>query len=68
MLKRWLHRIDIPTHLLWGEQDGIVDLNYAEGWKAEIPGATLRTIPNAGHYAHWEQPDAFAAHIASLTS
>ena len=23
-LKRWLHRIDIPTHLIWGEQDGIV--------------------------------------------
>ena len=23
-LKRWLHRIDIPTLLLWGERDGIV--------------------------------------------
>ena len=63
-LKRWLHRIDIPTRLLWGEQDGIVSLDYAEGWKAEIAGATLTTIPNAGHYPHWEQPDAFASLIS----
>ena len=44
-LKRWLHRIDIPTHLLWGEQDGIVSTAYGEAWKAEIPGATMETIP-----------------------
>ena len=63
-LKRWLHRIDIPTHLIWGEQDGIVSTAYGEAWKAEIPGATIETIPNAGHYPHWEQPDAFAARVA----
>ena len=44
-LKRWLHRIDIPTHLLWGEQDGIVSTSYGEAWKAEIPGATHRNNP-----------------------
>jgi len=62
-LKRWLHRIDIPTHLIWGEQDGIVSLSYGEAWKAEIPGASMQTIPNAGHYPHWEQPQRFAAAV-----
>jgi pimeloyl-ACP methyl ester carboxylesterase len=62
-LKRWLHRIDIPTHLLWGEQDGIVSTAYGEAWKAAITGATMETIPAAGHYPHWEQPDAFAAKV-----
>jgi pimeloyl-ACP methyl ester carboxylesterase len=66
-LKRWLHRIDIPTHLLWGEQDGIVSISYAEAWKAEIQGATLETIPLAGHYPHWEQPEAFAARVRGFT-
>jgi pimeloyl-ACP methyl ester carboxylesterase len=66
-LKRWLHRIDIPTHLLWGEQDGIVSLAYGEAWKAEIPGATLETIPAAGHYPHWEQPDAFDRALLAFT-
>ena len=63
-LKRWLHRINIPTQLIWGEQDNIVSLDYAKGWKAEISGAALHTIPDAGHYPHWEQPEAFASLIA----
>jgi pimeloyl-ACP methyl ester carboxylesterase len=66
-LKRWLHRIDIPTHILWGEQDKIVSATYAEGWKSEIPGATMETIPNAGHYPHWEQPDTFAGRVRGFT-
>jgi pimeloyl-ACP methyl ester carboxylesterase len=66
-LKRWLHRIDIPTHLLWGEQDGIVSTAYGEAWKSEVPGATMETIPNAGHYPHWEQPDGFAARVRAFT-
>jgi len=67
-LKRWLHRIDIPTHLLWGEQDGIVSVAYGEAWKAEIPGATMETIRNAGHYPHWEQPDRFASRVHAFTN
>jgi pimeloyl-ACP methyl ester carboxylesterase len=62
-LKRWLHRIDIPTHLIWGDKDGIVSTTYGEAWRDEIPGARMSVIPNAGHYPHWEQPDAFAAAI-----
>ena len=62
-LRRWLHRIDVPTKLIWGDSDGIVSPAYGEGWRQEIAGATLHIIPNAGHYPHWEQPDAFAAAI-----
>ena len=57
-LKRWLHRIDMPTLLLWGEQDGIVSTNYCQAWRGEIPGARLEVIANAGHFPHWEQPEA----------
>jgi pimeloyl-ACP methyl ester carboxylesterase len=67
-LKRWLHRIDIPTHVIWGEQDGIVSTAYGEAWKAEIPGATMETIPNAGHYPHWEQAGGFADRVRAFTA
>jgi len=67
-LKRWLHRIDIPTHLIWGEQDGIVSTAYGEAWKAEIPGATMETIQHAGHYPHWEQPDGFASRARAFSA
>ena len=66
-LKRWLHRIDVPAHLIWGASDGIVSTSYGEAWKAEIPGAAMTIIPDAGHYPHWEQPDAFAAAVTSFT-
>jgi pimeloyl-ACP methyl ester carboxylesterase len=65
-LRRWLHRIDVPTKLIWGARDGIVSLDYAEGWRREIAGATLEVIDDAGHYPHWEQPEAFARACAKL--
>jgi pimeloyl-ACP methyl ester carboxylesterase len=66
-LKYWLHRIDIPTHLIWGEQDGIVSTAYGEAWKAAIPNATMETIPQTGHYPHWENPEKFAACVHGFT-
>jgi pimeloyl-ACP methyl ester carboxylesterase len=67
-LRRWLHRIDIPTHLIWGEQDGIVSTAYGDGWKAEIPGATIETIPSAGHFPHWEHPETFANKVQEFSA
>jgi pimeloyl-ACP methyl ester carboxylesterase len=66
-LKHWLHRIDIPTKLIWGAKDGVVGTAYAEAWRSRIPGATLEVLPNAGHYPHWEQPEAFSAALAAFT-
>ncbi|MSP02342.1 MAG: alpha/beta hydrolase [Acetobacteraceae bacterium] len=66
-LKRWLHRIDLPTQLIWGDSDGIVSTSYGEAWQAEIPGATMRIIPGAGHYPHWERTEEFATAVAAFT-
>ncbi len=63
-LKRWLHRIDVPTLLLWGEQDGIVRREFGEAWRGEIPGARFEVIPDAGHFPHWEQPDVFVERLS----
>ena len=58
-LKRWLHRIDIPTLLLWGERDGIVSHGVWRGLARGNPRrARWTVIPNAGHFPHWEQPRA----------
>jgi pimeloyl-ACP methyl ester carboxylesterase len=65
-LKRWLHRIDRPTLLLWGAQDGIVSPSYGEGWQRGIPGAKLDVISDAGHFPHWEQPDAFVERLSAF--
>ena len=59
-LKYRLHRIDIPTLLIWGENDGIVTPEYGAALRDLIPGASLTVIPEAGHHPHIEQPDQFA--------
>lgn len=58
-LAKWLHRIDVPTLLVWGENDGLVPPSFAEGYRAGIPGASLVTIPQAGHAPFEEQGEAF---------
>jgi pimeloyl-ACP methyl ester carboxylesterase len=65
-LRRWLHRIDRPTLLLWGVEDRIVTPAYGENWCREIPGARLELIAGAGHFPHWEQPEAFVDRLAAF--
>jgi pimeloyl-ACP methyl ester carboxylesterase len=67
-LKRWLHRIDLPTLLLWGEHDGIVTPAYGAGWRDAIAGARLEIIAQAGHFPHWERPAAFADRLHAFTN
>jgi pimeloyl-ACP methyl ester carboxylesterase len=67
-LKHWLHRIDIPTLLLWGERDGIVSTAYGEAWRTEIPGARMEVITNAGHFPHWEQTQEFVERLTRFTN
>jgi len=60
-LAKWLHRIDVPTLLLWGENDGLVPPEFGEAYRALIPGSRLVVLPNAGHAPFDEQKDAFLA-------
>jgi len=60
-LRERLHRIDVPTLLIWGEKDGIVDTAYGQAYANLIPDATFATIAGAGHYPHLEAPDSFLA-------
>ena len=60
-LAKWLHRVDVPTLLVWGANDGLVPPRFGEAYRDRIPGATLVVIPQAGHAPFEEQPDAFLA-------
>ncbi len=60
-LAKWLHRIDVPTLLLWGAEDGLVPPKFGEAYQALIPGSRLVVLPDAGHAPFDEQKDAFLA-------
>jgi pimeloyl-ACP methyl ester carboxylesterase len=57
-LSRWLHRLTMPTLLLWGEADRIVPVEQAPVWAQLIAGAEVRTLPGVGHLVFDETPEA----------
>ena len=67
-LRRWLHRITVPTLVLWGGSDRIVRPDYGRAFQHAIPGARFQLIPAAGHYAYLERPDAFVAAVTAFLS
>lgn len=63
-LKYWLHRIAVPTLVLWGASDRIVTRDYGRAYSALIPGARFEVVEAAGHHPELEQPDAFVDRVA----
>ncbi len=61
-----LHRVAIPVLLLAGEHDGIAPLEYERAFAAAFPRATLRTVAEAAHFPHLEQPESVLAAVADF--
>lgn len=60
-LRNRLHRITIPSLVIWGEHDHMVPLSHGETYARSMPQAqSLRVIPKAGHSVHVENPDVTA--------
>jgi pimeloyl-ACP methyl ester carboxylesterase len=60
-----LHRIRIPTLVLWGAADRIVTPDYGRAYCAAISGARFELIEGAGHFPHVERPAEFARRISA---
>lgn len=63
-----LHRIDVPSLVLWGASDRIASPDYGRAYAGKIPGAAFELIPEAGHFPHVEQPESFAQKIAQFAN
>ncbi len=51
--------ISCPTLVIAGDQDALTPPSIAQEYAAQIPGAQLTVITNAGHLSNLEQPEAF---------
>ena len=65
-LQRWLHRIRVPTCLIWGSVDRIMPLEHSKAWLDALADARLSVIEGAGHLPHIEAPQKTAAAVASF--
>jgi pimeloyl-ACP methyl ester carboxylesterase len=48
-LPRYLHRLTMPTLLVWGEDDRLIPVQQAELWRRFIPKADIQIFKGAGH-------------------
>jgi len=49
----------LPTLIVWGEQDAIIPVSHAYAAHEAIAGSRLEVIPEAGHFPQVETPEAF---------
>ena len=64
-LRKRLHRISAPTLLLWGAQDRVNPVVYAESWRERIRGASVSTVAG-GHMLLHEAPQASARTLSAF--
>jgi len=55
-LRSRLHRITIPTLLLWGAGDQIASPAYGKTYASALEDARFELVPDAAHYVLHEQP------------
>ena len=65
-LAKWLHRISVPTLIIWGADDKVVSQAYGPAYQALIPGARLEIFPDCGHLPHVEKHDAFVETVTAF--
>lgn len=49
----------VPLQLLWGMRDSAFQPPMLDRWIAAFPHAAVQRFPNAGHWPHEEEPEAF---------
>jgi pimeloyl-ACP methyl ester carboxylesterase len=60
-LPRYLHRLTMPTLLVWGEDDRLLPVENAELWRQHIPKAKFESFKGAGHLVLDEKREAVEA-------
>jgi pimeloyl-ACP methyl ester carboxylesterase len=62
--KRYLHRINAPIQILWGDEDRLIPHQQAQLWREALPNAKLQIFKGAGHLVLDEKPEAANAVVA----
>ena len=60
-LSKRLHRVSAPTLVIWGEDDALIPVHYAQEYGRLIPHSRVEVIPDCGHVPQVEKPDVTAA-------
>lgn len=65
-LHKWLHRIDVPTLVLWGREDRIIPQGYGKAFTDLIAHSHLRVIEECGHLPHVEKAGEMVSNVETF--
>ena len=65
-LSRRLHRIRVPTLVVWGQEDRLFPLAHARAFQEAIPGARLAVLPGCGHVPPLDRPEEFVRAVTAF--
>jgi len=66
-LPKWLHLIEAPTLLVWGEHDRMFPEAVGREYARLIPDSELVVLPACGHMPNLEKTGDFVGHIRRFT-
>jgi pimeloyl-ACP methyl ester carboxylesterase len=58
---RYLHRVNMPTLIIWGEEDKLIPVQHAPAWRKLIPNSEVMIVKEAGHVVHLDKPETIDA-------
>jgi pimeloyl-ACP methyl ester carboxylesterase len=56
-LRKRLHRVRLPTLVIWGREDKVIPVGYAQEFVQALPQARALIVEGAGHLPHLERLD-----------
>jgi pimeloyl-ACP methyl ester carboxylesterase len=59
--------IRVPTHIIWGADDGVVPVSYAKELQRGIASSQLHVLEGAAHIPHLQQPQRFLECLNSIS-
>jgi pimeloyl-ACP methyl ester carboxylesterase len=63
-----LPSLKTPVTLIWGKDDGLLPVAYAEALQKKIAGSKLVVIDGAAHMPHRQQPEKFLECLSKSSS
>lgn len=65
-LEKWMHRIEAPAQIVWGEADRIFPSGFAQEFEARLRAGKTRILPACGHNPPLEQPEELARLVTTF--
>jgi pimeloyl-ACP methyl ester carboxylesterase len=65
-LRKWLHRVDVPTLIIWGDDDKLIPAGYGPAYRDLIPNSELEIISECGHLPHVEKAQEFTSKVVNF--